>query len=201
MVPDAFATLAREGGIDSAESRRAATAVSEWPALATAIREARETHGARRLVGSGRDPTHCCATTEQREYVLALYRYFNETRFGGRLPCDVPVRLSRRMKSALGHMLPGEDADRRRCVLEIAMNVDLMLEGNGAERIDTLLHEMAHIADYLSSGQLGHGRSWREWARRIGCQPTTLYHRPVVFRRRRGDPVSRVPPLPAALRA
>ena len=198
---DAFATLAREGGIDSARSRRAARAVSEWPVLATAIREARETHRARDAGASRRDATHCCATTEQRPYLLALYRYFNETRFGGALPSDVPVRLSRRMKSALGHMLPGEDTERDRYVVEIAMNVDLMMEGNGAERIDTLLHEMAHVADYLSSGHRGHGRSWRAWARRVGCQPSTLYDRPVVFRPRRGDRVTRVPPLPAALRA
>lgn len=198
---DAFATLAREGGIDSADSRRAATAVREWPILATAIREARETHRARHVGESDRDPTHCCATTEQRAYVRALYRYFNATRFGGRLPGNVPVRLSRRMKSALGHMLPGENPHRHRYVVEIAMNVDLMLEGNGAERIDTLLHEMAHVADYLSSGHRGHGGSWREWARRVGCQPTTLYDRPVVFRRHRRSLVTRVPPLPAALRA
>ena len=198
---DAFATLARQGGIGSTESRRAAAAVSEWPQLAVAMHDVRERHRARNGVDSGRDPTHCCATPEQRAYLRALYRYFNETRFGGRLPIEVPVRLSARMKSALGHMLPGESSDRGRYVVEIAMNVDLMLVGNGAERIDTLLHEMAHVADYLCSGDSGHGRSWREWARRVGCRPTTLYDRPVVFRRRRRDRVTRVPPIPAALRA
>ncbi len=55
---------------------------------------------------------------------------------------------------------------------EVAINVDLMLAGNGAERIDTLLHEMAHVADYLETGHLGHGGSWRAWARRVGCRPT-----------------------------
>ena len=198
---DAFATLARQGGIGSAESQRAATAISGWPQLTVAMQDVREKHLMRNGVESGRDPTHCCATPEQRAYVRALYRYFNYTRFGGRLPIDVPVRLSARMKSALGHMLPGESTDRGRYVVEIAMNVDLMLEGNGAERIDTLLHEMAHVADYLCSGERGHGGSWREWARQVGCRPTTLYDRPVVFRQRRRDRVTRLPPLPAALKA
>src|SRR5690606_42116757 len=79
-------------------------------------------------------------------------------------------------------------------------NEDLMLPGNGSEREDTLLHEMAHAADYLLSGHRGHGPSWRSWARHVGCRPTTLYDRPVVRRRRRATPVTRVPPLPPALR-
>ncbi len=190
---DAFATLAREGGIASRASRRAAAAISDWPELEAAIQRARATHEARAVPS-------CCATAGQGAYLRALYRYFNQTRFGGHLPDDVPVRLSSRMKSALGHMLPGEHAERGRYVVEVALNVDLMLEGNGAERIDTLLHEMAHIADYLRSGNRGHGESWLLWARRVGCRPATLYDRPVVARTRRRDRVTRVPPLPYALR-
>jgi hypothetical protein len=70
---------------------------------------------------------------------------------------------------------------------------------NGAERIDTLLHEMAHVADYLQSGHRGHGSSWRRWAHRVGCRPTSLYDRPVGRRRRRRDPVHRVPPVPQSI--
>ena len=143
--------------------------------------------------------THCCATADQRRYLRSIYRYFNDTRFDGILPADMPVRLSRRMKSALGHMLPGgQESDRY--VVEIALNVDLMLEQNGAERVDTLLHEMAHAADYLVHGNRDHGRTWRECALRVGCTPETLYDRPVHRRARRGDAVNRVPPLPCALR-
>ena len=103
------------------------------------------------------------------------------------------------MKSGLGHMMPGVTQTKERRVTEIAMNVDLMLPGNGAERADTLLHEMAHVADYLASGGLGHGASWKAWARGVGCRPTALYDRPVRYRQRRRDSVTRVPPLPAAL--
>lgn len=194
---DAFATLAREGGVGTPRSRRAAEEISAWPTLRSAIHDARQAHLARR--GKADTTTHCCATPEQRAYVRTLYAYFNRTRFDSRLPDDVPVRLSSRMKSALGHVIPGESEERGRHVIEIALNVDLMLRGNGAERIDTLLHEMAHVADYLDTGERGHGRSWRAWARRVGCQPTTLYDRPVVFRQHRRNRVTRVPPLPPGL--
>jgi hypothetical protein len=196
---DAFATLAIEGGVGSATSRRAAREVVAWPDVTEAIRVAREGQAVRDRDEAGR-AAHCSATADQRAYVRALYHYFNQTRFRGRLPDDIPVRLSGRMKSALGHMLPGEKADGTSYVVEIALNIDLMLPGNGAERVDTLLHEMAHVADYLESGGRGHGASWKEWARRIGCRPTTLYDRPVRYRARRSDRVTRVPPLPTALR-
>ena len=47
------------------------------------------------------------------------------------------------MSASLGHVIPAVDRRRGRYVEELALNVDLMLEGNGAERMDTLLHEMA----------------------------------------------------------
>jgi len=144
--------------------------------------------------------THCCGTPQQRTYVQAIYRYFNHTRFGGALPADIPVRLSSRMRSSLGHMLPGHQEGDGRYVVEIALNVDLLLAGNGPERIDTLLHEMAHAADYLRDGERGHGASWRDWARRVGCRPDREYDRPVCRRRRRSESVTRVPPLPVPLR-
>jgi hypothetical protein len=143
--------------------------------------------------------TSCCATPQQREYLRVLYRYFNLTRFEGKLPDDIPVRLSNRMQSSLGHMLPSEDIDGERRVLEIALNLDLMLERNGPERIDTLLHEMAHVADYLESGNRGHGESWQDWAVRVGCRPSRLYDRPYARRRRRSARVDRVPSLPEPL--
>ena len=192
---DDFAILAREGGIGSGAARRASDRLAAWPGLAEAMASARAEHATR--VGSGETP-HCCATPDQRRYLRALYRYFNATRFGNELPDDIPIRLSARMRSALGHMVPGGDGDAR-SVTEIALNVDLMLAGNGAQRVDTLLHEMAHAADYLESGAYDHGKSWRAWARKAGCRPTRLYDRHVRQRSRRSDVVTRVPSLPPAL--
>lgn len=196
---DAFATVAIEGGIGSKGSRKAARTISSWPDLTRAMKDARSEHQRRRSSHADGTGTHCAATPAQRRYLRSLYAYFNKTRFSGALPPDIPVRLSSRMQSALGHMLPGERSDGSRFVVEVALNVDLMLPGNGAERADTLLHEMAHIADYLESGSRGHGASWKEWARSVGCRPTTLYDRPVQYRARRRSRVERVPPLPDAL--
>jgi hypothetical protein len=191
---DAFATLLREGGLGSRDARRAGATISAWPGLAPALRRARAERPNPR-------ESACCATSEQVAYLRTLYRYLNETRFDGRLPGALPVRLSNRMGTSLGHMWPAEEEGAERSVVEIALNVDLMLEGNGAERFDTLLHEMAHVADYLLTGNRGHGKSWRDWARRVGCRAERLYHRPVRRRRSRRTAVTRVPPLPPALAA
>lgn len=196
---DAFATVAIEGEVGSSAAKKAATVISAWPELADEIRRLRNAHDTRRREADEHGMTHCCATPEQRSYLHAVYGYFNHTRFDGTLPTDISIRLSRRMRSALGHMMPGERTDGSRYVVEIALNCDLMLSGNGAERADTLLHEMAHVADWMQSGELGHGASWKAWARHAGCQPTRLHERPVRYRRNRRHPVSRVPPLPDAI--
>jgi hypothetical protein len=185
--------------------KEASRQVRDWPGLAPVMEAVRKAHAQRRRAARAQcddtgEITHCCSTPRQRAYLTALYAYFNETRFEGLLPKEVPVRLSNRMSSSLGHMIPGYDRTRGRYVVEIAINIDLMLEGNGPERIDTLLHEMAHVADYLFEGNRGHGASWKSWARRAGCRDETRYERSVVRRRRRRQSVTRVPPLPAALR-
>jgi hypothetical protein len=202
-IVDAFATIVRGRGRRTDAVREAMREVREWRGLEPAMSSVRKAH-ARALLrdngdqGSSRS-SPCCATPGQGRYLRALYRYLNETRFGGSLPKNVPIRLSSRMQTSLGHMIPAIRPDGRRYVLEIALNVDLMLAGNGAERLDTLLHEMAHVADYLTSGHYGHGSTWKAWARRVGCRPETIYDRPVVRRRRRDEQVTRVPPLPPAL--
>lgn len=195
---DAFAVLAIEGEVRSAGAHRASEEISRWPPLHERIATLRAQHE-RRSRSQGDGAASCCATPDQRDYLRALYRYFNETRFSNLLPRELPVRLSNRMRSSLGHMRVLEDGTNARRVAEIALNVDLMLPGNGAERADTLLHEMAHVADYLETGQAGHGRTWQAWARRVGCRPTTLYDRPVRQRRPRSRVVDRVPPLPPAI--
>ncbi|HSG07700.1 MAG TPA: SprT family zinc-dependent metalloprotease [Longimicrobiales bacterium] len=204
-VLDAFATIVRGRGWKTAAVREASAVVQNWSGLTPVMEAVRTSHAIRlrqsaRRCGDDDQVTHCCATPEQKAYLKAVYRYLNKTRFDGLLPADVPVRLSNRMTASLGHMIPGRDRKRGRFIIEIALNVDLMLEGNGAERMDTLLHEMAHVADWMLEGEYGHGGSWRRWARHAGCRAETKYDRPVVRRRRRAERVTRVPPLPPALR-
>jgi len=158
-----------------------------WPGLAPALR-AQPVY-----------PGPCCATPDQKRYLPRLYLYLNDSRFDGRLPRTLPVRLSNRFRTRLGQMVPGIVAGRR-VVLEIALNVDLMLQGNGRERLDTLVHEMAHAADWLFSGGEGHGPSWRLWARRAGCQTVACTAAPIVQRVDRSVRVRRVPPLPLGAR-
>ncbi len=204
-VLDAFATIVRGRGYRTAAVREAAERVRNWQGLEPVMEAVRTSHAQRLRLATHRCRqedalTRSCATPAQQAYLQALYRYLNRSRFDGLLPEDTPVRLSNRMATSLGHVIPAQDPRRGRYIVEIALNVDLMLEGNGAERMDTLLHEMAHVADWLFDGQYGHGETWRKWARHAGCRAETKYDRPVVRRRRRGEPVTRVPPLPPALR-
>ena len=204
-ILDALATIVRGRGWRTAAVREASEEVRSWPGLTPVLEAVRTSHAQRQRraatrCGGDDEGTNCCATPEQRRYVRAVYRYLNKTRFDGLLPDDIPIRLSSRMTAALGHMIPGRDRKRGRFVIELALNADLMLEGNGAERMDTLLHEMAHVAEWVLDGSYGHGETWRKWARHAGCRAESKYDRPVVRRRRRQERVTRVPPLPAALR-
>jgi hypothetical protein len=205
IVLDAFATIVRGRGYRTTAVKEAAEQVRNWQGLVPVMEAVRAYHAQRLRRAAHRcdedtQVTHCCATPAQRAYLRALYRYLNRSRFDGLLPDDLPVRLSNRMSTSLGHIIPAQDRRRGRFVIELALNVDLMLEGNGAERMDTLLHEMAHVADWLLDGNYGHGDTWRKWARHAGCRAETKYERPVKHRRRRKEPVTRVPPLPLALR-
>jgi hypothetical protein len=201
-VLDAFASIVRGRGWRTASVRRASEVVRGWPGLMPAMEAALENGMSPSGDGGGcdavRERTHCCATPAQHRYLRALYAYLNTTRFEGRLPADLSIRLSSRMRSSLGHVIVGGKEEAERYVVEIALSVDLMLEGNGSERVDTLLHEMAHAADWLFDGHHGHGASWKEWARRAGCRADVRYDRPFM-RRGHNGPVTRVPPLPAAL--
>ena len=192
-----FSTIARRPDRSHPDTRDAMAEVKAWPGLEPALERARRADvGGRtgRVAGSGRvRPGPCCASPAQLAWLRALYDRLNRERFGGRLPGGLHLRLSRRMRSRLGHMR-GHVADGRRYVVEIALSVDLMLEGNGRVRVDTLLHEMAHAADWLADGGRGHGPGWKAWARTAGCEPRACTRTTVIRRRRADEEVRRVPP-------
>ena len=190
---DAFAVVATTGPRRTRAYDRAVRAIRNWPPLAAALEEARARHAA---AGNGRAPrlAPCCGTPAQRAYLRELYARLNHACFGNRLPPDLPIRLSDRMRRRLGQ-IRYDDGAGERAVLEIALNVDLMLQANDRHRLDTLLHEMAHAEAYLLHGERGHGRHWRRIARRVGCEPRACTRARIARRHRRHEPVTRVPPL------
>lgn len=192
-----FVVIVNEGGLASAASRAASAELAAWAPLHRDLARVRSEAASASEAG-GRRGVSCCGTPGQRRYLDKLYGYLNRTRFGGRLPQEVPIRLSNRMKSRLGQMVPGEIEGRRR-VLEVALNIDLMLRGNGRARVDTLVHEMAHVADWLFDGEVGHGPTWKRWAREAGCEATAC-STGRIRHRRRGERVTRIPPLPLGAR-
>lgn len=187
-------TARRRGGAYRTAARR----VRDWPGVAEGIRRVR---GERRRNGArsrGRRSLRrgpCCATEAQRDYLRRLYRLLAARHFGTLLPTDLHLRLSRRMTSRLGHMRGGWRGGER-CVVEIALSLDLMLPGNEVELVETLLHEMAHAADWIRSGGLGHGTSWKAWARRVGCSPRARCTGRLQRRRGRGEVVDAIPGWP-----
>lgn len=193
-----FVAIVNDGGLATERAREASRIVSDWPPLGDDLAQIRAEASRAGVSSRGSGVGPCCGTEGQRRYLGRLYRYLNRTRFGGQLPVTIPIRLSNRMRSRLGQMVPGEIEGRRR-VLEIALNVDLMLAGNGHARLDTLVHEMAHAADWLFDGEAGHGSTWKWWAESAGCESVACSSGRIL-RRRKGADVSRVPPLPLAAR-
>ena len=114
-ILDAFAVIARDAARDTTSYGEAARRVREWQGLLPALRRARDAHrrrrrGRRRGDRRSRLPVQsgpCCASAEQVRYLRRVYLLLNESRFDGRLPSALPLRLSKRFGSRLGQMVPG----------------------------------------------------------------------------------------------
>ena len=174
-VMRAFATIANHSRRTNARYKEACQVVRSWPGIDHAIRRLRSKSPRARA----RTRTiRCQGTPEEQVRIRQLYRRLNRVRFEDRLPTDIPLRISRRMKSRLGHIAP-EGTSKQPIVGEIALNRALLRKGNEAALQETLLHEMAHVAAYLFDGDAGHGAAWRAWALRVGCRPTPCISLPV----------------------
>lgn len=189
-----FVAIAEGASRRTAAYRAARRSVAEWEGLHPHLDRVRRASRSR-----PRSPGPCCATPLQRVYLRRLYRHLNATRFGGLLPATVPIRLSSRFTSRLGQMVAGT-VDERRVVVELALGADLMLSANDGARLDTLLHEMAHAANYLFDGEVGHGPRWRAWARKVGCAERARCVGAIETRPRRDIVPARVPALPLEAR-
>jgi hypothetical protein len=90
----------------------------------------------------------------------------NAERFAGTLR-SITLRVSRRMKSRLGHYAPAASAGGA----EIVISRRHIRRHGWPEAIDTLLHEMVHQWQDESAHPIDHGALFREKAREVGALP------------------------------
>ena len=105
--------------------------------------------------------------------LAAAHRDLNARHFGGALR-PVPVRVSRRMRSRLGHYsaaAPGGEPP------EIVISRTHVRRHGWTEAVHTLLHEMVHQWQDETGRPIDHGRAFRQKAREVGI--TAAARRPV----------------------
>jgi hypothetical protein len=95
------------------------------------------------------------------------HRELNATKFGGELD-EIPIRVSRKMKSRLGHYtLRGQEKYRA----EIVISRRHIRRHGWDEAIQTLLHEMVHQWQDESGQKVDHGPEFRRKSRQVGITP------------------------------
>jgi hypothetical protein len=91
---------------------------------------------------------------------------YNRERFGGTLR-EIPIRISRRMKSRLGHYSPASEGFEP----EIVLSRRHIRRDGWNEALHTLLHEMVHQWQDEQGLVVDHGSSFRAKARAVGITP------------------------------
>ena len=91
---------------------------------------------------------------------------YNQERFGATLR-RVPIRISRRMKSRLGHYSPASEG----CEPEIVLSRRHIRRDGWDEALHTLLHEMVHQWQDEQGHAVDHGSAFRAKARAVGITP------------------------------
>jgi hypothetical protein len=95
------------------------------------------------------------------------HRELNATKFGGELSA-IPIRVSGRMKSRLGHYtLRGQSRHRQ----EIVISRRHIRRHGWEEAVHTLLHEMVHQWQDETGRPVDHGPDFREKSRLVGITP------------------------------
>ncbi|MEO5590027.1 MAG: SprT-like domain-containing protein [Gemmatimonadaceae bacterium] len=95
------------------------------------------------------------------------HRELNAVKFGSELT-DIPIRVSRRMKSRLGHYtLRGQE----RCPAEIVISRRHIRRHGWKEAVTTLLHEMVHQWQDETGQAVDHGAEFRRKSRAVGITP------------------------------
>ena len=91
---------------------------------------------------------------------------YNTRHFGGALK-TVPIRVSRRMKSRLGHYSPGTGI----VPAEIAISRTHIRRHGWPEALHTLMHEMVHQWQDETKRPIDHGSGFRAKCREVGIAP------------------------------
>ncbi len=98
--------------------------------------------------------------------LTAAHNELNARWFGGTLH-GVPIRLSGRMASRLGHYDPGS----RLTPPEIALSRTHVVRHGWKEAMHTLLHEMVHQWQHETGAPIDHGVGFRKKCREVGITP------------------------------
>ena len=96
-------------------------------------------------------------------HLREFHRRLNAERFGGELS-TIAVRISRRMRSRLGHYAPAQ----RGRPAEIAISQSHLKRHGFEQALHTLLHEMVHQWQDEKKLPLDHGPGFRAKARAVG---------------------------------
>lgn len=124
------------------------------------------------MVASKKPPA---PTAEQFRAYQAMYRHFNRTLFGGKLP---PILLNfSRHANTLGFFAPDrwEAISGGRLPHEISLNPAHLKGRPSRETASTLVHEMAHLwqQEFGSPSRTGyHNREWADKMETIGLMPS-----------------------------
>lgn len=145
------------------------------------------THRVERPAARPRRPAPRREDAPLLERLAAAHAELNARHFGAALSA-VPIRISRRMRSRLGHYSAATPAGDP---AEIAISRSHVRRHGWDEVLHTLLHEMVHQWQDESGLPIDHGRAFRRKAREVGIAPAAK--RPLDARRGEGAAPARLP--------
>lgn len=108
------------------------------------------------------------------------HRQLNAQHFAGALTA-LPIKLSGRMATRLGHFDPGS----KHVPSEIVMSRKHVVKHGWREAMHTLLHEMVHQWQHETGAPVDHGAGFRKKAREVGITPAARRDVMPLERRRR----------------
>ena len=113
-------------------------------------------------------------TTEQYQYIYKLYNFYNSELFSGELP-EVMITFARN-NGASGMFFPNKWKDKNyNPVHEISINPDAISNRNDIEFHQVIVHEMAHLWQFVFGKPSRNGYHNKQWAKKmieVGSMPT-----------------------------